>query len=64
MQCYLPVWDVTFEGLTSVLLKTQVIQDVMLCHWVFSFWMFRRSIVPSPSWSSIAPLKHQELHIQ
>lgn len=58
MQCYLPVWDVRFEGLTSVLLKMQVIQDVMLCH----FWMFRSSIVPSSSWSSIALLKHQELH--
>ena len=62
MQCYVPVWNVRFEGLTSVLLKMQVIQDVMLCHWVFSFWMSQRSIVPSSSWSSIAPLKHQELH--
>ena len=42
MQCYLPVWDATFEGLTSVLLIMQVIDDVTWCHWVFSFWMLRK----------------------
>ena len=46
------LWRINVKNMWQVngfSLKMQVIWDVMLCYWTFSFWKFRLIIVPSSS---------------